>query len=1030
MIEQVKYSPDPGLPFLRRRMPRGRRLQVLLLVRGLLFALLVGVSLFPLSSNPARAGTLVNHLEFGLSQCPSDAPQDTGLSDRLLRWDTGGYSDYSVYSSAFEQWTISTVTPTADDRYAAVWPGFTDNRSGTIVQAGFATNSVGGKAQYYAWWETFPNPPHILDTTIYPVLPGDNVSVRITRTDQTDQNWQITLDDTTLWGSALHVSVVGFYDPGEPQYAYETQPGTYGTTNQFSPHTSPIQIWGTGYTVFGNSSDQYNHWNTGDCIRDNQNVVLVYTSVPDNAGGFTITTDPPTPAYPVEDYGPGNNSSCCFSFSTSGGGTWFQDFDGGGEEGQAIYTNPSGTNQTTASADWHPPLSPYQWYTVVVYIPFNALGPLGSAHYYVDNQYYAHQQLTLNQASYKGQWVTLGTFQADSNGSMHVALQNDTSQATYYTLIADGMSFIPTSVSPPFPVLDVPGGGAFYSIWELTGGAVGPLGEPTNRWFSINGGQEQDFQHGSIYWSAATGTEEVQGDIYGEYANVWGGPGGGLGFPTTDEEGMAGGRVSYFAGNLCESRGPNNSGAAIYYSSATGAHQVGGCIYQKYWQMGEANSQLSFPTSDVLAISNGYVSYFYGVRCGGVATGPDNSGSAIYASVAGDFYVQGCVYAKYQQLGATTSQLGFPVSDENTLHNSSGSTIGWVSYFAGVKCGNGGPSGSGSAIYVPASNNAASGGHEVQGCVFAAYQRLGGPLGVLGFPVSDEHTLHNSSGSTIGWDSSFQGTSCGTGGGGGGIFVPASNNTASGGFEVHGCIYQEYMAVQGGPTGVLGFPTTDQQSIAGGDVSYFSGNLCGAPGPNNSGSAIYNNGGSSTHQVGGCIYNKYWPMGGPTSFLGFPVSDVTAISGGYVSYFAGQSCNGGGPNGSGSAIYSSSPGTFEVHGCIYHEYASVMGGPSGALGFPTSDEHAITSGYSDLPARISTFQQGSIYYYNGNAYEVQGDIYSAYLNTGGAGGGLGLPTSSEYTNGLGNRESDFENGLIQYNPSTHQTTVVINPPCC
>jgi uncharacterized protein with LGFP repeats len=584
-------------------------------------------------------------------------------------------------------------------------------------------------------------------------------------------------------------------------------------------------------------------------------------------------------------------------------------------------------------------------------------------------------------------------------------------------IVALGITRGPDSYPPsPFPIYDVNGGGAFYTVWAATGGLAGPLGLATSSWYTVTGGEAQDFQGGSIYWSSATGTYEVQGSIHAEYVTVQGGPGGPLGFPSSDElafnnsSGTAIGRVSYFYGNLCGARGPYNSGAAIYYSGTTGAHQVGGCIYNKYWQMGEANSFLGFPIGDVTAISGGYVSNFQGTSCG---TG--GGGGAIFASSPGVYEVHGCIYQEYIAVqGGPGGPLGFPSSDELPFNNSSGTAIGRVSYFYGNLCGSRGPNNSGSAIY----HNGAS-THQVGGCIYNKYWNLGQANSFLGFPTSDVTTIGG------GYVSYFQGTSCGTGGGGGAIFHSSTTNS----HEVHGCIYQEYMAVQGGPTGVLGFPTTDQQSIAGGYVSYFYGNLCGSRGPNNSGSAIYNNGGSSTHQVGGCIYNKYWNMGGPNGPLGFPTSDVTAPGGGYVSYFAGQVCSGGAPNGSGSAIYSYSSGTFEVQGCVYHVYTSVMGGPGGALGWPTSDEHSVTSGYSGAAGRANTFQHGIVIWWaNGNGtYEVQGSIYSAYLGQQAA---LGFPISNEYTNGLGNRESDFENGLIQYNPSTHQTTVTVYPPCC
>jgi hypothetical protein len=105
--------------------------------------------------------------------------------------------------------------------------------------------------------------------------------------------------------------------------------------------------------------------------------------------------------------------------------------------------------------------------------------------------------------------------------------------------------------------------------------------------------------------------------------------------------------------------------------------------------------------------------------------------------------------------------------------------------------------------------------------------------------------------------------------------------------------------------------------------------------------------------------------GSCSDLLGQPLTEETPLAGGAVSYFAGTGCNGGYPipsnsqNGgigltAGSAIYAGVNGIFEVHGCIFHEYADELGGPTGPLGFPLSDEYAIPNG------RQSDFQHGSI----------------------------------------------------------------------
>jgi len=369
-----------------------------------------------------------------------------------------------------------------------------------------------------------------------------------------------------------------------------------------------------------------------------------------------------------------------------------------------------------------------------------------------------------------------------------------------------------------YPVVDVVGGGAFLDKWKQMGGLSGVLGAPTGNWHSIASGQAQDFQGGSIYWSSATGTYEVQGAIHSSYVQGWGGPAGGLGFPTSDEQGIANGRVSYFYGNLCgtDPRGPHNSGSAIYYSSTTDAHQVGGCIYNKYWNLGEANSALNFPTTDVKGISGGYVSYFYGALCGSGARGPNNSGSAIYYSGAtGAHFVWGCIYTKYWSMHETSSALGYPSSDELAIG------AGHVSYFYGNLCsaGSRGPNNSGGAIY----DTGSTGAHFVWGCIYYTYWHdLSGPTGLLGFPVSDETTIHDSSGNLLGWASYFQGSGCGIGpwqspgnpyGSSSAIYVPGGG----GGHEVHGCILATYVQGWGGPTGPLGWPITNEYTNSAGD---------------------------------------------------------------------------------------------------------------------------------------------------------------------------------------------------------------------
>jgi uncharacterized protein with LGFP repeats/pimeloyl-ACP methyl ester carboxylesterase len=312
------------------------------------------------------------------------------------------------------------------------------------------------------------------------------------------------------------------------------------------------------------------------------------------------------------------------------------------------------------------------------------------------------------------------------------------------------------------------------------------------------------------------------------------------------------------------------------------------------------------------------------------------------------------------------SGLGASISWENFVNG------GLVSYFTGQVCAGGYPVSngiSGSAIFWSVSTLA----HEVYGCIYHEYEAvMGGPSGKLGYPISDE------TGVTGGRVSYFAGQLCGSGnpsfGGvdsGSAIFYNSSNRQTN---EVHGCIYHEYEAVQGGPTGSFGFPTWDEIGITGvgnvsGRVSYFAGNLCSTTGPKGSGSAIYYGGSAGTHEVHGCIYHAYWstyggPAGNASFQLGFPTWDEIGITGignvsGRVSYFANNVCVAAGPHNSGSAIYWNGS-AHEVQGCIYHRYLQPdLNGPAGCLGFPTSDEFTNDSNGD----RESNFQHGYIVWY-------------------------------------------------------------------
>jgi len=443
------------------------------------------------------------------------------------------------------------------------------------------------------------------------------------------------------------------------------------------------------------------------------------------------------------------------------------------------------------------------------------------------------------------------------NGDAYPAVQGEYSNATHdceYPAIP--------------PVVNVPSGGAFYTVWQQQmGGIHGTLGGPIDSWYTITGGQEQDFQYGRIYWSSSTGTHEVQGAILSEYLHT-GGPAGALNFPTSNEQnaynssGGIIGRENTFRGSGCTT---NYQGSIIIWSSSTGAHEVDGCIYQKYLALGGTASFLGLPTTDEQAVNGGHASYFQGTACG------SSSGSGIFDGPgAGVHEVHGCIYAKYRSLGGPAGALNFPTSDEQNAYASSGIAVGRENTFRGTGCT---ANDQGSIILWGSS----SGTHEVDGCIYQKYLALGGTASFLGLPISDEVVVSS------GHASYFQGTACGSSGGGGAIF----DEPGAGIHETHGCIYQHYESLL--QSGVpLGYPTSDEQNVynssgvAIGRENTFSGSGIGCG--SNTGSAIISSS-TGTYAVQSCIYQAYISFGGASSALGLPVGDQFGYSGGLESDF-------------------------------------------------------------------------------------------------------------------------------------------------
>ena len=147
--------------------------------------------------------------------------------------------------------------------------------------------------------------------------------------------------------------------------------------------------------------------------------------------------------------------------------------------------------------------------------------------------------------------------------------------------------------------------GQIRDRWASMGWEAGPLGYPvTDELGTPDGvGRYNHFsQAASVYWTASTGAHGVYGAIRDRWAAL-GWEAGPMGYPVTDELGTPDGvgRYNHFS-----------KAASIYFSPGTGAHGVYGAIRATWASLGWETSRLGYPTSDEYGIDGGRRNDFVG----------------------------------------------------------------------------------------------------------------------------------------------------------------------------------------------------------------------------------------------------------------------------------------------------------------------------------------------------------------------------------------------------------------------------------
>lgn len=153
--------------------------------------------------------------------------------------------------------------------------------------------------------------------------------------------------------------------------------------------------------------------------------------------------------------------------------------------------------------------------------------------------------------------------------------------------------------------------------------------------------------------------------------------------------------------------------------------------------------------------------------------------------------------------------------------------------------------------------------------------------------------------------------------------------------------------------------------------------------------------GSSVHYLLGSVLSTYLALGGPAGALGFPTSDDVSDGAG-ASHVTFQS---------GGRIQASPAGTFAVEGAILQRWLALGGGHS-ALGYPSGPPTHTSDGQPG-----QRFEHGYLVQASNGTFAILAPVTSEWVRIGAR---LGHPVSDAVAEPGGGHRQEFATGLVVY----------------
>jgi hypothetical protein len=124
--------------------------------------------------------------------------------DESTNW-SGYAADSGTYTSVSASWVQPTGTCTSATRYSSFWVGLDGYNSSSVEQTGTDTDCVGGKPQYYGWYEMYPSASYNFGSTI---KAGDTITASVVY--EGSNEYKLSLADTTRgWSTSTTKTLSG-----------------------------------------------------------------------------------------------------------------------------------------------------------------------------------------------------------------------------------------------------------------------------------------------------------------------------------------------------------------------------------------------------------------------------------------------------------------------------------------------------------------------------------------------------------------------------------------------------------------------------------------------------------------------------------------------------------------------------------------------------------------------------------------------------------------------------------------------------